>query len=335
MSSDTSKAPDGDRPTLHLRCGSDLRDGLRNAGFAGAFLEFADPYCQGPVCAGPDFHALRARFLADAYGLDLTDVRTRQRREYDALGRAAETERVVLWFEHDSFDQLILARVLHGFANGVCPETLELICIDSFPGIQRFIGLGQLGPAELRSLWPSRELVGVDQLELGSAVWLALTEPSPVALHSIAAAGTPSLSPMASALHRHLQELPWTTDGLSLTQRLALETLRDGPCTAGALFRTLTLKTEPLPFLGDLMFWHVLDDLAAVAHPPFEACAENVREPRQHRRLALTPTGEALLDARLDWLSLDPRPRWIGGVCARPGSPVWRWSPSESRPVES
>src|SRR5690606_35105684 len=49
-------APDIDRPTLHLRCGSDIRTTLRLAGFAGDFLEVSDPVCQGPV---PEGHGLR------------------------------------------------------------------------------------------------------------------------------------------------------------------------------------------------------------------------------------------------------------------------------------
>ena len=34
---------------VHIRCGEDIRHGLKVAGFAGAFVEFSDPYCQGPV----------------------------------------------------------------------------------------------------------------------------------------------------------------------------------------------------------------------------------------------------------------------------------------------
>jgi hypothetical protein len=47
--SDRAPAPDADRPTVHLRCGSDIRESLRRAGFVGDFLEFSDPYCWGPV----------------------------------------------------------------------------------------------------------------------------------------------------------------------------------------------------------------------------------------------------------------------------------------------
>lgn len=329
-----AEAPDADRRTVHLRCGSDIFAALRTAGFVGDLLEYADPYCQGPVCPGPELEERRAGFIADAYGLDIDDVRARLRQESEGLVGTANKERLVLWFEHDSYDQLILAKVLHTLANAVGPGILELICVDGFPGVDRFIGLGQLAPADLLSLWPTRAAVGPEQLALGSAVWRSLVAPSPVALGWLAAAGTPAIPQMAAALVRHLQELPWTNDGLSLTQRLVLEILREGPRTGGDVFRSLMFDREPLPFLGDVMFWHVLKELSAVADPPFEVSRDTTQNPWPRRRLSLTRSGEALLDARADWLSFDPSPRWVGGVCIRPGEAAWRWSPGDSRPVQ-
>jgi hypothetical protein len=84
---------------------------------------------------------------------------------------------VVLWFEHDSYDQLILARCLAHFADASRPARLELICIDRHPSVERFIGLGQLDPPALASLWPLRTPVTQAQLELGRAVWTALRRP--------------------------------------------------------------------------------------------------------------------------------------------------------------
>ena len=66
---DPQSAPDDDQPTLHLRCGSDIRDALQTAGFVGDFLEVSDPICQGPVPNNGDLFTARAAFLADAYGL--------------------------------------------------------------------------------------------------------------------------------------------------------------------------------------------------------------------------------------------------------------------------
>ena len=75
---------------------------------------------------------------------------------------------------------------------------------------------------------------------------------------------------MAAALRRHLQELPWTRDGLSLTQHLVLQALANGPQCGLALHRAFWEELEPLPFLGDSMLWGVLRDMHVVATPPFD-----------------------------------------------------------------
>ena len=309
---------------------------MRDAGFAGDFQECSDPYCQGPVPRAGDLLQLRARFIAENYFVAEAEAQARLGREYDALTQAPERyERIVLWFEHDSYDQLVLARVLAALADRTPTHDLELICIDRFAGIARFIGLGQLSPADLRSLWHERKPVSSQQTALGIAVWNALREPSPLTLHAIAAGGTPALPVMAAAITRHLQELPWTQDGLALTQRLALAQLHAGPRTVAAMFAAIQSRTEPLPFLGDLMFWAVLREMAQVEPPPFEIDAATVALTWHRHALVLTPDGAAVLAGERDWLSLRPPERWVGGVRIAPGAPAWRWSPHEGRPILS
>ena len=329
-------APDAELATLHIRCGSDIRERLKEAGFAGDFLEIGDPVCQGPVPRDGDFIAVRARFLSDSYGVSYADAEARLTRERDGLREASgKYQRLVLWFEHDSTDQLCLARVLAEAAAQPHLPAMELICIDRFPVITRFNGLGQLSPAALRTLWDERRRVTPALRKLGSAVWNALREPSPLALHAIAAGGTPELPVMAAALTRHLQELPWTGDGLSLTQRLALQALRSGPQTVSALFRATQLDSEPLPFLGDLMFWAILRDMQRVAAPPFAIAPDTAASPWPQHLLALTPAGEALLDGRRDWLAARPPERWVGGVRISSDGGGWRWSSPDAKPVQT
>jgi hypothetical protein len=146
----------------------------------------------GAGAPAPAICCSSARFIAENYFVAEAEAQARLGREYDALTQAPERyERIVLWFEHDSYDQLVLARVLAAFADRTPTRDLELICIDRFAGPARFIGLGQLSPADLRSLWDERKPVSSHQAALGIAVWNALREPSPLTLHAIAAGGTP------------------------------------------------------------------------------------------------------------------------------------------------
>lgn len=330
-------APDATADTVHIRCGSDIRDGLKAAGFTGDFVEFADPYCHGPVPAGEDLPEVRAQFISKAYGLPIAEVRARQRREGAALTEAINRDRIVLWFEHDSYDQLILARTLalldqhRNARNGA--GRVELICIDRFPVITRFNGLGQLSPAALRMLWQQRRPVTPQMLKLGSSVWAALRQKSPEALYAIAQSGTPALPQMAPALLRHLQELPGLDDGLGLTERLTLKMLAEEAMTGGQLFRKLQLEIEPLPYLGDLMYWSFLSDLKNAGDPAIET--EVTAQPQiwPDRKISLTPLGEKLAAGHADFQSHGARARWVGGVEVSSRAARWRWDRMAMQPT--
>jgi hypothetical protein len=323
---------DGDVPTTHVRCGTDIRDELARAGLTGEFLEFFDAYCQGPVPRDGDLLAIRARFAASAYDLPLTAARADLARQMEALEASRSQHRVVLWFEHDTFDQLILARILAFYAEHGVPRRLELVQVRSFPGVDRFKGLGELSAAALRMLWDDRRRVGPSLLELGQRTWAALREPRPLALFETTRASD-ALPEMGAAVLRHLQELPWRGDGLSLTERLALQILADGPLEAGNVFVRFGDRDSGTHLgLGDSMFFAILDRLAAATSAPIQIEGTGPETP--HRSLVtITPTGRSLLAGELDWLVTGPPERWVGGIRIVAGTPTWRWDPSTGAPV--
>ena len=235
--------PDGDAKTLHIRCGSDLMQPLKQAGFAGDFLEYSDALCQGPVLENDAWLAQRAAFLTNAYGgqtgQSAEQIAERLHQAEEGLRSAAHRyERVVIWVEHDSYDQLILARCLAQFA-AAAPPRLDLISIDRFPGGARFIGLGQLPFEALHLLWDGRTPVSSQQLAAGASIWAKLRGEDPTPLAEAARNGIPELPQMAEAVGRHCRELPWLEDGLSLTERLILQVLAEGPCSVGQVYTAL------------------------------------------------------------------------------------------------
>jgi hypothetical protein len=324
----TAAAIDAGMRTLHIRCGSDVKSTLQEGGFTGDFLEYSDPFCRGPVVDTADWLRRRAMFIASYLDGSEPDVEQLAARLEEAEARLRSApdlyERVVMWFEHDSYDQLILARCLAQFA-GRPPRRLELISVDHFPGGMRFIGLGQLPPEALRLLWATRQPVSEQQRSTGLAVWNALRAADPSGLAAIARSGTPDLPQLAGAIRRHCQELPWTRDGLSLTERLVLEMLVDGPHRVGPMFRDLTLERDPLPWLGDLMFRSIVQAMKQVSEPVFTGLVDEPESPVWREQLTITPMGRAVLAGDVDWLSLRPAERWVGGVAIRPGAPCWRW----------
>lgn len=133
----------------------------------------------------------------------------------ERLERAlAEKEPVMLWFEADLFDVLLLIQILERVPPGA-PVMLVLV------GQERWESVTDIAPGLLALLGRDAPRVGDAQLELARTAWAAFTAPTPVALQPLAA-GTPPLPAVGDALHRLLEELPWADTGLSRTERQLL-----------------------------------------------------------------------------------------------------------------
>ena len=304
--------------TLHLRCGSDIRHGLQIVGFKGAFLEFSDPFCQGPVPDLPldQFVQTRADFIATAYDIVPKDALARAKREYGALATLGEYDHVVLWFEHDSYDQLILA-FLMDFIKTSRPNTrLEVISVGTVPGVERFIGLGQLSPELLIWCWENHRVpISGAMLTFGSKAWQAVRSPSPDLLTRFITSDPGPLPHMITALKRHHAELPDPKTGLSLTQSLTLRIIADhGPLTAGKAFGHLMRTYDPLPYLGDLMFWADVQRMMECIDPVFTITPDDTNQNWAERTLTLTDTGYRTLAGQHNYLNNFTGTRWVGGI---------------------
>jgi hypothetical protein len=323
--------------TLHIRCGHDIMHKLAVAGFEGDFLWFADPYVQGPVpLTGSldEFVRIRAQYLDEEHGAGHSFASLLD--SYRDLEEARDYELVNMWMEHDSYDQLVLAKLLEFFSDPrKRPQRLCLISVTHFPGVERFIGIGQLPPEALRVLWNDFEDVNGRQLLLGKEAWAALTAPTPAALLDLVNTGTPALPTLGKALARHLRELPSLTNGLSLTEEITLRILRDkGAMNAPRLFGWYTNHYEPLPFLGDTGYWIVLRGLAHAREPAIriDERRDAPKEWKRHWHVELLPFGERLLQNDADWLRANGIDRWVGGVRIDSREPAsWRFDEAASR----
>lgn len=308
--------------TTHWRCGNDIAHSLRLAGFKGQFRMLTDPLCMGPVPDLPlaDYKALRSQYISQAFALDSAEVRRRLDEEYADLARLDSCEHAVLWCEADAYDQLFLIRALANIEH--LPAKLELIEVDSMPGVQRFIGIGQLAPDVLAWLWPQRRPIDQSGIQLAQSAWRAYCDPSPLALADLAHRPHVSLPFLAPALSRQLQELPSQRDGLSLTERLALQVIEEqGPVPFGRVFAELMSKHEPLPYLGDLMFYALMRPFIDTATPLVIERNSDREWPK--RTLEITPLGREVLQGRAYWPEHASAERWVGGVCIRPGQAHW------------
>ncbi len=308
--------------TTHWRCGNDIAHSLRLAGFKGAFQMLTDPLCMGPVQDLPieKYKATRGQYISQAFGINSTDVIHRLDDEYASLKLLGSGGHHVLWCEADAYDQLFLIRALAGLEG--LPAKLELIEVDRIPGVRRFMGIGQLAPDVLAWLWPQRRLINEETVQLARQAWSAYCAASPIKLANLAHSPQKCLPLLAPALLRQLQELPGIHDGLSLTERLSLQLVDEaGPVAFGTIFAELMDKREPLPFLGDLMFYAIMRPFIDSPTPLLIESDAHLVWPK--RTLKLTPLGHNVLSGKVYWPDLAPQERWVGGVCIQPGRPHW------------
>jgi hypothetical protein len=316
-------------PTLHITNGSCAGDTLKMF-VDGPVLLAHDVLHEGPAPHVDDdaWHDVRGGFLAGAYGLHASEIAAElaatDRRIRDGLSRG---DHVVLWFEHDLFDQLELIRTLDLIGRtSATLDRVSLICIDRFPGVERFIGLGQLDPAQLASLVPSRQPVTREQIALAAAAWEAFRSPDPTGLVDLARRSQtdPALPFLGDALLRFLAEYPSVENGLTRTETLALDTLTTGPLDGATLF-TRSQAREPRPFIGDSCFFDALRALANVRVPLVAISDASPDEDLRRHTIELLDAGRDVLSGRLDRVVLNGIDLWRGGVHLNGAAPVWRW----------
>ncbi len=328
---------------LHVLNGDSPAGTLRQSGVSGDIAVWPDALTDGPVPANADdetWRAVRARFLADSFRLAFDDALRLYERADAAIGRFRDYDEVVLWFEHDLFDQLLLLRHLDWFGRQSLGATrLSLICIGEFPGVEPFHGLGQLSAPQLGSLMGTRQPVTIEQTVLGRRAWAAFVGDDPTQLEQLLAEDTSALPFLAGALRRHLEEFPDTKTGLPRTERQILDLLARtqpgethtsgtamAPMTPAALFRA-SQQLEERVYMGDWSFWlrvRALADGSLVALDVEHARGPSLPE----GSVSITDVGLAVLTGREDWIQLAGFDRWLGGVhlTAAPGGRVrWRW----------
>jgi hypothetical protein len=326
--------------TLHVTNGDSAGNTLRQTALGGVVLPWQDVLHEGPVPAGPRRELLQARaaFLsACGWGSSPSILASLEQRDRQLVQALKDGQQVVLWFEHDLYDQLQLVDALALAA----PDTPELVVVGSFPGRPEFRGLGELTADELETLWPARVPASQDTLAAAVSVWDALRHPDPSALAAAAQADLPGLPFLEPALLRLLEELPAPGDGLSGTERRALQAVAAGAATAAAAFLAAQ-DLEAAPFLGDTWFFRALAGLGTGPDRLVETQDGDplpppppLGDPRAFARLPLrlTGLGERVLDGREDRVALLGLDRWLGGTHLTPAA-AWRWDPAARRLVE-
>ncbi|MGH6736324.1 MAG: hypothetical protein ACRECX_09635 [Methyloceanibacter sp.] len=272
-------------------------------------LPWRDVLHEGPVpltATLEELTAIRIEYLAGAGGGDIGAIEFELTARDRGLAMSPDFGRVVLWFEHDLYDQLQLLQVLDWFAAHPRSEADTLVLVQT----EDYIGRQE--PEAIEELASTGEAVTEGQLALANGAWAAFRQATPEACTSLLGQDLSALPFLRPSVLRMLEELPGT-DGLSRTERHMLAIADAGSVTALALFVAVQ-KQEEAVFMGDWSFWRLLDALA-LADEPLIAGLEAA--PFQHD---VPELAKAYLTSRLGHLSRQGGPlrcHRLGGASRR------------------
>ncbi len=305
---------------LHVTNGDSVVETFRQSRFPGSYLSWIDVLHDGPVPKTStlgELSDIRAEALSKFGWGSYEQIRSGFAARDRTLADFRKHEDVVLWFEHDLFDQLQLIQLLDWFAEqDLGGSRLSLIQINAFAGVNPFYGLGQLSGRQLARLFPTRRPVTGQQMATASEAWRAFRAPDPAALSEMARQEFPEMPFLGQALLRFCQEYPRVQDGLSRTQRQVLNSAASGGRKKAEIYAE-SRKLDDYPW-GDASVYLRISGLASGPNPALEETPTG--------ECLITEHGRQLLEAKADWTKLSGGiDVWLGGVHLTGAAPEWRW----------
>jgi len=254
------------KSTLHITSGDIAGDRLVKSGIPGEVFVWHDILYDGPKKPGwpneDTLHA-RARFLerTTGQGLGREDVLETLKAQYAKLEAAGSYDRVVLWFDACLFDQSMLCHILTCM-RFLRLENADLLCIDAFPGIEPYHGLGQFAPEQLAARFDSRRPVTEAQFHFAEQVDRAFALQSRDDFKALTGCKEAPLPWVPAAVARWMEERPVGETELGRLEQCALEAIRSGCSTPASIFSFVSARETPPQFWGDITLWEKINGLA-------------------------------------------------------------------------
>lgn len=314
---------------LHVANGHATTGLIELSSVGGRTMVWCDPLYDGPVpgnVSDEELLRLRGAFLASPDD-DVNDVVAGLRHWRSAIDQQ-DYDELVLWYEHDLFDQLNLIQILTHIGRAHVSRPVTLVSVDSFPGHPDFKGIGELDPSDMPTLFEMRTPITDAQIALAERAWKAYRSADPREIEALLATGTSALPYLARALRRHLEEFPSAANGLSKSEQRLMEQALNGPADLRRAFSRMH-DGERGFYITDSAFVERAQELAGSS----PALVTLHTEPHDWRsfpkgEFALTDAGRNVLNGSADRLRLCGIDRWIGGVHLRGNGPAWRWKKS-------
>ena len=285
---------------------------MKKSNIEGEFLPWQDFLHEGSVPSGltlEELSIIRAKFISEYKVGDFSEIYKRLKDRNNRLKAYKRYKKIVLWFEHDLYDQLQLLQLLDWFATKELKDIqLSLIYSNNY--------LGESTPKQIKKMLHYAIDVNSNHLKLAKEAWSTFRESTPKSWSKLLKKPTSILPFLQPTIVRMLEEFPSTKTGLSRTEYQALLVISKGIDNAQDIFEE-SQNLEKRKFMGNIIFWKILNN--------FENY--NLIERDINNRLTITSLGRELLNGKRFWFDIMPLDRYIGG-CHLTLENLWCWDAS-------
>jgi hypothetical protein len=251
---------------LHVLNGTHTLHGFEQTGLEGDTMVWHEVLSEGPLeenIASAHFWKKRSDWICRGFGEGPDEY---ERKVIEPLSRLYEPyEEINLWFEFDLHCQANMLGIIMMLSKhtDLSEPNIFLICPDSYPGMDDFMGMGQLNGEQLEYLYDNiRVQLGEPDFVIAAEAWQAYTTFNAAKMQKWLNENNywANLHSLKPALQAHLKRLQLNKAGLNYIEQKLLDIYKSGTIEKYAIYQTFR-QTEKIYGMGDLQIDMYLDRL--------------------------------------------------------------------------
>ena len=311
---------------IHIVNGDALANKMKN--FNGMVMPWREMYDFGPLMKDGSQEILlikRSLFFEEKVGIPASLFIENGQKQNQWLDNLPRNSEIILWFEHDRYDQTMLMYLLHELSTKEF-ENLSMVTINQYPGIDPFFGLGQLSMQQLEDLChTNRRSITKEQISEAIEGWNAYTSANPIEIEKWITSSKGHLPFLKKALETHLSYFPSVQNGLNEVESLIFAFINKNTCSFTEIFQYIN-EQRVNDGLSDLHMAAMINQYISGEYPLLQSDVPlpNFKHPIPKSNLTLTSFGFDVLQGNRDRFNFSGIDWWLGGVHLKYDQ--WRWN---------
>ena len=291
--------------------------GNKIQGIDGEIIVWREMYDFGPLSlewSKAEQIQRRAVFFEERLGIPSAFFISNCEKQNNLLNNISKKEEIVLWFEHDKFDQTMLMYLLTELSSKGFGK-LSMISINQYPGIYPFHGLGQLSSEQLLALIDHKKEITMEQIREAVSGWSAYNSKDAEEIEKWIQTERHFLPFLLQVLKEQRSYFPSPKNGLNEVEYLSLQLIDQGVGQFYTLFNRVS-KERVNDGLSDLLFAAILNELMKGKNPLLisDLPLPSYKLSPSNATLQLTTHGLDVLNGKKNRVDLVEINWWVGGV---------------------